>query len=89
MKSFARVELHCHPRRQVLIESGINYVEVANAAAFYGVLAHGHHHRHQVQAGRADGGLFYSSLATKPVATFGRNQNPLKKISLWPKKIRP
>ncbi len=37
----------------MLIESGINYVEVANEAAFYGVLAHGHHHRHQVRAGRA------------------------------------
>ena len=39
--------------RKVLIESGINYVEVANEAAFYGVFAHGHHHRHQVRAGRA------------------------------------
>ena len=38
--------------RKVLIESGINYVEVANEAAFYGpkidvqgveVFAHGHH----------------------------------------------
>ena len=57
----------------MLIESGINYVEVANEAAFYGVLAHGYHHRHQVRAGRADGGSFYSSLAAKPVATFGRN----------------
>ena len=37
----------------MLIESGINYVEVANEAAFYGVFAHGHHHRHQVRAGRA------------------------------------
>ncbi len=39
--------------RKVLIESGINYMEVANEAAFYGVFAHGHHHRHQVRAGRA------------------------------------
>ena len=39
--------------RKVLIESGINYVEVANEAAFYGVFAHGHHHRHQVRAGQA------------------------------------
>jgi hypothetical protein len=38
----------------VLIESGINYVEVANEAAFYGVFAHGHHHRRQqVRAGLA------------------------------------
>jgi threonyl-tRNA synthetase len=37
----------------VLIESGINYVEVVNEAAFYGVFAHGHRHRHQVRAGRA------------------------------------
>ena len=36
-----------------MVESGINYVEVANEAAFYGVLAHGHHHRHHVRAGRA------------------------------------
>ena len=38
--------------RKALIESGINYVKVANEAAFYGVFAHGHHHRHQVRAGR-------------------------------------
>jgi threonyl-tRNA synthetase len=37
----------------VLIESGINYVEVANEAVFYGVFTHDHHHRHQVRAGRA------------------------------------
>jgi threonyl-tRNA synthetase len=41
------------PEAKVLIESGINYVEVANEAAFYGVFAHGHHYRHQVRAGRA------------------------------------
>ena len=39
--------------RKVVIEAGINYVEVANEAAFYGVFAHGHHHRHPVRAGRA------------------------------------
>jgi threonyl-tRNA synthetase len=36
LKSFAQVETRCHPTRKVLIESGINYVEVANEAAFYG-----------------------------------------------------
>ncbi len=36
LKSFAQVEPRCHQTRQVLIESGINYVEVANEAAFYG-----------------------------------------------------
>jgi hypothetical protein len=34
--STAGVEPRCHPRRKVLIESGINYVEVANEAAFSG-----------------------------------------------------
>ncbi len=36
LNSFAQVEPRCHKVRQVLIESGINYVEVANEAAFYG-----------------------------------------------------
>jgi threonyl-tRNA synthetase len=36
LKSFARVEPRCQQRPNVLNESGINYVEVANEAAFYG-----------------------------------------------------
>ena len=36
LKSFTQVEPRCHPLRKVLIESGINYVDVANEAAFYG-----------------------------------------------------
>ena len=36
LKSFAQVEPRYHRRRKALIESGINYVEIANEAAFYG-----------------------------------------------------
>ncbi len=36
LKGFAQVEPRNHPIRKGLIESGINYVEVANEAAFYG-----------------------------------------------------
>jgi threonyl-tRNA synthetase len=36
LKSFAQVKTRCRQVRKVLIESGINYVEVPNEAAFYG-----------------------------------------------------
>ncbi len=36
LKSFSQVEPSCHQTRKVLIESGINFVEVADEAAFYG-----------------------------------------------------